>query len=72
VMLPGTWFETLDFVEDHKVEGASDVMLGTIVPRLVFEVLEPILEVSSRVVGEGVCEDNCRGLILRHGGWVDG
>jgi hypothetical protein len=59
-------------VVDHKVEGASSVVLGTLVPCLGLGVLEPIVEVSSRVVGEGVGEDNCRGRILRHGGWVDG
>jgi hypothetical protein len=38
------------------------------VPGLGYDVLEPDLEVRSRVIGEGVGKGNCRGLILRHGG----
>jgi hypothetical protein len=45
---------------------------GIMFQGLGFDVLEPGLEVGSRVVGEGVGEGNCRGLILRHGGWMDG
>ena len=33
---------------------------------------QSVLEVSSRVGGEGVSEGDGRGLILRHGGWMDG
>ncbi len=36
-----------------------------------FDVLEPGLEVGSRVIGEGVGKCHCR-VSLRHGGWVDG
>ncbi len=45
-------------------------MLWALVPGLGFDVLE----VGSRVIGEGVGEGNCRGLILRHGDgeWMDG
>ncbi len=41
-------------------------------PCLGLDVLEPFLEVGSRVGGEGVSEGDGRGLILRHGGWMDG
>ncbi len=34
--------------------------------------LEPVFEVFSRIGGEGVGEGDGRGLILRHGGWMDG
>jgi hypothetical protein len=64
------WELSPDDVGGHKGEGASSVVLGTLVPCLGLGVLEPILEVSSRVVGEGVGEGNCRGL--RHGEWGDG
>ena len=47
-------------------------MLGTLVPCLGLGVLEPVVEVSSRVEGKGVGEGDGRGLILRHGGWMDG
>jgi hypothetical protein len=66
------WELSPDDVDGHKGEGASFVVLVALVPGLGPGVLEPILEVSSRVVGEGVVEDNGRGLILRHGGWVGG
>ena len=61
-----------DKVGGHKAEGTSNVVLGTLVPCLGLDVLEPLLEVGSRVGGEGVSEGDGRGLILRHGGWVDG
>ena len=41
-------------------------------PCLGFDVLEPVLEVGSRIGGEGVGKGDGRGLILRHGGWMDG
>jgi hypothetical protein len=66
------WELSPDDVGGHKGEGASRVVLGTLVTCLGLGVLEPILEVSSRVVGEGVGEGNCRDLIFRHGGWVAG
>ncbi len=44
----------------------------TLVPCLGLGVVEPVLEVSSRFGGEGVSEGDGRGLILRHGGWMDG
>ncbi len=53
-------------------KGASNVVLGTLVPGLGFDVLEPLLEVGSRVVGEGVGKDNSLVRELRHGGWMDG
>jgi hypothetical protein len=59
-------------VGGHKAEGTSNVVLGTLVPCLGFDVLESVLEVSSRIGGEGVGEGGGRGLILRHGGWMDG
>ena len=59
-------------VGGHKAEGTSNVALGTLVPCLGFDVLEPVLEVFSRIDGEGVGEGDGRGLILRHGGWMDG
>ena len=61
-----------DKVGGHKAEGTSNVVLGTLMPCLGLGVLEPVLEVSSRVGGEGVSEGDGRGLILRHGGWMDG
>ena len=62
-----------DKVGGHKAEGTSNVVLGTLVPCLGFDILEPVLEVSSRIDGEGVGEgDGGRDLILRHGGWMGG
>ena len=61
-----------DKVGGHKAEGTSNVVLGTLVPCLGFDILEPVLEVSSRIDGEGVGKGDGRGLSLRHGGWVDG
>ncbi len=58
-------------VGDHKAKSTSHVVLGTLVLSLGFDVLEPGLEVGSRVIGEGVGKGNCRGS-LRHDGWVDG
>ena len=58
-------------VGDHKAKGTSNVVLWTLVSGLGFDVLEPGLEVGSRVIGEGVGKGNCRGS-LRHDGWVDG
>ena len=49
----------------------SNVVLGTLVSGLGFDVLEPGLEVGSRVIGEGVGKVDCR-VSLRHGGWVSG
>ncbi len=64
-----------DTVGGHKAEGTSSVVLRTLVPCLGLGLLEPLIEVSSRVGGKGVSEGDGRGLILRHGlvgGWVDG
>ncbi len=61
-----------DKVGGHKAEGTSNVVLGSLVPCLGFDFLEPFLEVSSRIDGEGVGEGDGRGLILRHSGWVGG
>ncbi len=44
------WELCPDDVGGHKGEGASGVVLGTLVPCLGLGVLEPVLEVSSRVV----------------------
>ena len=41
-------------------------------PCLGLDVLEPVLEVSSRIDGKGVGKGDGRGLILRHGGWMGG
>ena len=57
-------------VGDHKAKGTSNVVLWTLVSGLGFDVLEPGLEVGSRVIGEGVGKGDCR-VSLRHGGWVD-
>ena len=58
-------------VGDHKAQSTSDVMLGTLVSGLGLDVLDPGLEVGSRVGGEGVGKGDCRAE-LRHVGWVDG
>ncbi len=62
-------------VGDHKGKGKSTsyVMLGTLVSGLGLglDVLEPGLEVGSRVGGEGVGKGDCQ-VGLRHVGWVDG
>ena len=58
-------------VGDHKAQSTSYVVLGTLVSGLGLDVLEPGLEVGSRVGGEGVGKGNCRAG-LRHVGWVDG
>ena len=58
-------------VGDHKGKGTSYVMLGTLVSGLGLDVLEPGLEVGSRVGGEGVGKGDCRAG-LRHDGWVGG
>ncbi len=41
-------------------------------PCLGLDILEPIIEVSSRVGGEGAGEGDCRGIIFKHGWGVDG
>ena len=58
-------------VGDHKGKSTSYVMLGTLVSGLGLDVLEPGLEVGSRVGGEGVGKVDCRAG-LRHDGWVGG
>ena len=58
-------------VRDHKGKGTSNVVLWTLVSGLDFDVLEPSLEVGSRVIGEGVGKGDCR-VSLRHGWWVGG
>ena len=58
-------------VGDHKAQSTSYVVLGTWVSGLGFDVLEPGLEVGSRVGGEGVGKGDCRAG-LRHDGWVGG
>ncbi len=64
----GAWHELPDFVRDYKAESTRTVVLGTLVSRLGLDILEPRLELSSRVIGEGVCKgDRCR-----HDGWMDG
>ena len=55
------WHELPDFVRDHKAESTRTVVLGTLVSRLGLDILEPRLELSSRVIGEGVGKgDGCR------------
>ena len=62
------WNEIPDGVSDHKAESTRNVVLGTLVSRLGLDILEPRLELSSRVIGEGVGEgDGCR-----HDEWMDG
>ncbi len=62
------WHELPDVVRDHKAESTRTVVLGTLVSRLGLDILEPRLELSSRVIGEGVGKgDRCR-----HDGWMDG
>jgi hypothetical protein len=68
VMLSGSCAK----VRGHKAEGTSDVVLGTLVPCLGLGVLALVVEMISRVGGEGVNEGDGRGLILKHGGWMDG
>jgi hypothetical protein len=58
-------------VGDHKAKSTSNVVLWTLVSGLGFDVLEPGLEVGSRVNGEGVGNGDCR-VSLRHDGWVGG
>ena len=58
-------------VGDHKAQSTSYVVLGTLLSGLGFDVLEPSLEVGSRVIGEGVGKGDCR-VSLRHGWWVGG
>ncbi len=58
-------------VGNHKAKGTSNFMLWTLVSGLGFDVLEPGLEVGSRVIGERVGKGDCR-VSLRHDGWVDG
>ena len=58
-------------VGDHKAKGTSNVVLLTLVSGLGFDVLEPGLEVGSRVGGEGVGKGDCRAG-LRDDGWVGG
>ena len=58
-------------VGDHKGESTSYVPLGTLVSGLGLDVLDPRLEVGSRVGGEGVGKGDCRAG-LRHDGWVGG
>ena len=58
-------------VGDHKAQSTSYVVLGTVVSGVGFDVLEPSLEVGSRVIGEGVGKGDCR-VSLRHDGWVGG
>ncbi len=60
-----------DDVGDHKAKDTSNVVLWTLMPCLGFDILEPGLEVGSRM-SEWLGDGNCRGLILRHGGWMDG
>ena len=62
------WHELPDFVRDHKAESTRTVVLGTLGARLGLDILESRLELSSRVIGEGVGKgDRCR-----HDGWMDG
>ena len=58
-------------VGDHKAQSTSYVVLGTLVSGLGLDVLDPGLEVGSRVGGEGVGKGDCRAG-LRHDGWVGG
>jgi hypothetical protein len=62
------WQELRDGVGDHKAESTRDVVLGTLVSRLSLDVFEPRLELSSRVIGEGVG----KGDGYRHDGWMNG
>ena len=62
------WHELPDFVRDNKAESTRPVVLGTLVSRLGLDVLEPRLELSSRVIGEGVG----KGDGYRHDGWMNG
>jgi hypothetical protein len=48
-------------VGDHKGKGTSNVVLWKLVSGLGFDVLEPGLEVGSRVIGEGVGKGDCLG-----------
>jgi hypothetical protein len=59
----------------HKAEGTSNVVLGTLVPCLGFDVLEPVLEVSSRI--GSVAREWVRVMVEvlfsdMMGGWMDG
>ncbi len=62
-----------DSIRDHKSKDSGDVVLGTFVPGLSLDVLEPRLEVILRVSGEGmgvgVVELNSDIVV---GGWMDG
>ncbi len=53
-------------VGGHKAKGTSNVELWTLVSGLGFDVLEPGLEVGSRVIGEGV------GKVESQTWWMDG
>ncbi len=66
-------------VGDHKAKGTSNVVLWTLVSGLGFDVLEPGLEVGSRVIGERVGKGDCRVSLSVSdmmggwmGGWMDG
>ena len=63
-----------DQIRRDEGEGTGDIVLGTEVPGVGFKLLEPRLELGSRVVGEGL--GGVEGLgWCRHGGmdgWMDG
>ncbi len=59
-------------VGGHKAEGTSNVVSGTLVPCLGFDVLEPVLEVFSRINGEGVGEGDGRSRSYSQTWWLDG
>jgi hypothetical protein len=60
--------------DEDEGEGAGGVVLGTEVPGVGFKLLEPRLELGSRVVGEGL--GGVDGLASRHctlwDGWMEG
>ena len=70
-MLQGLNSHTLSGNTSHKGESTSYVPLGTLVSGLGLDVLDPRLEVGSRVGGEGVGKGDCRAG-LRHDGWMGG
>ncbi len=47
-----------DNVGNHKAKSTSNVVLWTLVSGLGLDVLEPGLEVGSRIIGEGVGKGN--------------
>jgi hypothetical protein len=65
--------ELPEVVRDHKAESSRNVVLGTLVSRLRLDVIESRLELSSRVIGEGVRKGD--GYIhdgYIHDGWMNG